>query len=364
MHLRRLNYTLHSWLGLGCAVFIVCFGLTGAVLVFRDEIDRAVHPRVPPAAEATAAVSADALIASIRAALPEHQLRGLILPDAETGRPAIGRLVRDGRFGEAYVDPRTGRLLGYTDNTWRNWVIQLHYSLFLGDWGAALLFPAACGLAVLGVSGLWVHRTAWKSLGRLPRFRLGQRIGYSDTHKAVGVACFLFCVILGLTGAYFNWGAVSRLSQGKPFLPWKSADWTYRLPAVPLERALLLARSAIPGFEPAGVGFPFRQGTSLTVYGSVPGQGFFGKGACSVVIDATTGRIVRAEDIRTLPWSQKWRDAAVSLHFGNFGGLPLKIVYCAASLGITLLTLTGVAIWWKRRRSQHIPRTATSADAA
>jgi uncharacterized iron-regulated membrane protein len=364
MNIRRINHTLHSWLGLGCALFIVCSGLTGTVLAFRDEIDRGVRPRILQDSGATAALPADALFASMRATLPEHQFRGLILPDAATGRPAIGRIVRDGRFGEAYVDPRTGRFLGYTDNTWRNWVIQLHYSLFLGDWGATLMFLPACGLAVLGVSGLWIHRAAWKSLRRLPRFRLGLRIGYSDMHKSVGVSCFLFCVILGLTGAYLNWGAVARLAQGKPFLPWKSSDWTYSVPSLPLERALALARSAIPDFQPSGIGFPFRQGTSLTVYGSVPGQDFFGKGACRVVIDAATGRIVRSDDIRTLPWSRKWQAVVAPLHFGNFGGLPVKLAYCAASLGITLLAVTGTAIWWKRHRACNTPGAAISPGSS
>ena len=47
-----------------------------------------------------------------------------------------------------------------------------------------------------------------------------------------------------------------------------------------------------------------------------------------------------------------------NLHFGNYGGLPVKLAYCLFGLALTVVSATGVHIWLgkRRRRGHHEPR--------
>ena len=44
MKLRRIIFNLHFYIGLGAGLFLVLSGLTGSMVVFRDEIEALAHP--------------------------------------------------------------------------------------------------------------------------------------------------------------------------------------------------------------------------------------------------------------------------------------------------------------------------------
>src|SRR6188768_3097132 len=44
--LRRALFNLHMIAGLAAAVFLVVLGLTGSIMAFEEEIDRATHPHL------------------------------------------------------------------------------------------------------------------------------------------------------------------------------------------------------------------------------------------------------------------------------------------------------------------------------
>ncbi|MET0547564.1 MAG: PepSY domain-containing protein, partial [Caulobacterales bacterium] len=43
--LRKFWLDVHLWLGVGLFIPVVLLGLSGAVLVFHDELERALHPQ-------------------------------------------------------------------------------------------------------------------------------------------------------------------------------------------------------------------------------------------------------------------------------------------------------------------------------
>jgi uncharacterized iron-regulated membrane protein len=72
-----------------------------------------------------------------------------------------------------------------------------------------------------------------------------------------------------------------------------------------------------------------------------------------VSFDSSTGAFLSAHDLtRDGIWKQV-EDAFEPLHFGNFGGLPVKIAWAAAGFAPALLTISGMAIWWQRRRVKY-----------
>lgn len=104
---------------------------------------------------------------------------------------------------------------------------------------------------------------------------------------------------------------------------------------------------------PSYVSFPRNGDGKVRVFGSVPSQKFFGIFASSVEIDATTGQLVTAKDVRVLPWGVKWRSFIRPLHYGNFGGIPVKILYSLCSFALVALSITGLFIR-KTRNARHL----------
>jgi uncharacterized iron-regulated membrane protein len=75
--------------------------------------------------------------------------------------------------------------------------------------------------------------------------------------------------------------------------------------------------------------------------------------------DANSGEHRKAIDIRTAGWWTQVVDAFRTLHFGYFGGLPVKIIWCLAGLAPGTLAVTGFIIWWRRRltaKQVRLPR--------
>jgi uncharacterized iron-regulated membrane protein len=54
-------------------------------------------------------------------------------------------------------------------------------------------------------------------------------------------------------------------------------------------------------------------------------------------------------------FGQQILGAIQPLHFGWFGGLPVKIIYGLLGLALTIVTHTGVTIWLARRRDKGPP---------
>jgi uncharacterized iron-regulated membrane protein len=53
--------------------------------------------------------------------------------------------------------------------------------------------------------------------------------------------------------------------------------------------------------------------------------------------------------MKDMPAGERLKKMAGPLHFGNYGGLPLKIVYCLLGFTPAFLSISGFILWRKRR---------------
>lgn len=342
---RKLNYRLHSWIGLVCAGFLIVAALTGTVLVFNYEIDAARGP----APSSLTLRSLDAIDAKLRSAFPDHAIKGYHLPTV-TRSAVRATLNRDGVTTQVLVDPATAKILGQRTTPWKDVALAIHHMLLLGDWGNAIMFVVGCGMILLATGGLWIHRKTLTAPFRRPRFDRGRRLGFSDLHKALGVPLFGFLLVLGFTGAFMNFPAFGRLASGKALAPGLASPGGFQRAGTSLDDALAHARRAIPGFTPNYVGQPKPGTPRVSIHGSVAGQEFFGPYSSWVWFDAATGEAQTIRDIRQLPWSEKWKSFVKPLHYGNFGGPLVKAIYSLAALGLATLSLSGLLVWRARHK--------------
>ena len=76
----------------------------------------------------------------------------------------------------------------------------------------------------------------------------------------------------------------------------------------------------------------------------------------NIAYDEKTGAHKATTDVRTAGVWARIVDAFTPLHFGNFGGLPVKILWCIGGLTPGALAVTGSLIWWNRRKSRRLDK--------
>ena len=74
-----------------------------------------------------------------------------------------------------------------------------------------------------------------------------------------------------------------------------------------------------------------------------------------VLIDAETAKIT---DSRELPWYLTALLISQPLHFGDYGGLALKIIWLILDVITIIVLWTGLMLWWKKHK-QHVPDIET-----
>jgi uncharacterized iron-regulated membrane protein len=346
--MRRWLFKLHSWIGLAGALGLVIIGLTGSLLVFSEDLDRVLHPVLFYVAPQSEKLPLDILLARVRSAFPDHKVNGIDLSEWDQPEAAlVVSLNQVEQYPQAHLNPYTGEILALRETTFFHWLLKLHYTFFLNDWGMALAFVFAVILMLSSLSGFVIFRD-WAARVKQPaRWRRSARVALSDLHKIVGVATLGFNLVLGFTGAWMNYGAFERAVKGQP-----RPARTYPLISISLDQALAACRNALPEIEPTWISFPRQEKDLLRVLGRMPGAcwSIFGPYSSSVQFDPHTGGVRQVVDIRRTGPRKKFEALIVPLHFCNFGGMPIKILYCIGGLAPGLLATTGCMIWWTRTR--------------
>src|SRR5438093_8491033 len=167
---RRSLLTLHQWIGIFAAMFLIVAGVTGSALVFEAEIDRALNPATSYVTPRERTMPLETLIARAAVAAPTDVVTGIRI--AEKPGIADELLLESGQF--ATIDPYTGTVLGVRDRntSFARQLHLLHTSLLADDFGARVVAWMCVAMLFLALSGvyLWwprrifaVHKaSSWK----------------------------------------------------------------------------------------------------------------------------------------------------------------------------------------------------------
>lgn len=149
-----------------------------------------------------------------------------------------------------------------------------------------------------------------------------------------------------------EYSAVSKLWQydqlSTMVAPYKGKPPLTNLGSV--DRAVAVARQTMPDMTPAFVAFP------ETIFSSPHHYAVFMRGKTPLtsrlyrpaLIDAQTGQLT---DSRTMPWYVTALLISQPLHFGDYGGLPLKIIWALLDIVTIVVLITGLYLWLSRRKT-------------
>ncbi|SEN33751.1 PepSY-associated TM helix domain-containing protein [Bradyrhizobium sp. OK095] len=363
----RLWSVVHSWTSLISTVFLLLLCLTGLPLIFHHEIDELLGYAPRPEAHAGAArATTQAVADAALAADPGHVLQYISWDKDEPGTvTAFTNSAVDGLPDNTTVrafDAVSTKLLGAVGVGPMLIMLKLHTDMFVGQPGKLFLGGMGLLFAIAIISGVVLY---WPFSRRLRfatiRDSTSRRVRWLDWHNLIGVVTVAWALVVGLTGVVNTWAEL-MLSQWKVtelasmVAPYAGKPPPTRLAT--LDAVVARARQAAPGMEVAFIAFPGTPFTSSHHFAA------FMRGDTAltarllkpVLLDGETGEVA---DSRALPVYLQALLISQPLHFGDYGGLPLKVIWAALD-GLTIVVIgSGLYLWLARRRK----RAPAKADA-
>jgi uncharacterized iron-regulated membrane protein len=228
--LYRTVWRWHFYAGLLVVPFILILSVSGAIYLFKPQIDRW-EERDFRGLPVEAAVSPDRQLAAALAANPGAAFHAYRLPQ-EPGDAAMIHLSRPGGEGmvDVFVSPQ-GKVLGSIDPETRiaATVAKFHGSLMIGKLGDWLVELAASWAVVMILTGLYL----WWPDGRgaagvlWPRLHMGGRAALRDLHAVTGFWVSGLALVLLVTGLPWAsvWGDAFRMVRTELGLMQGPQDW-------------------------------------------------------------------------------------------------------------------------------------------
>lgn len=218
--LYRTIWRWHFYAGLFVLPFILILSVTGAIYLFKPQIDRWEERDFRGLGEA-GRVSPDAQLGAALAANPGARFHAYRLPE-RPGDAAMIHLARADGIGmiDVFVSPG-GQVLGSLDPETRlsPTLARIHGSLLLGRLGDWLVELAASWAIVMILTGLYL----WWPAGRgpagvvWPRLRRGSRTAWRDMHAVTGFWVSGLALVLLVTGLPWAsvWGEAFRTARSE-----------------------------------------------------------------------------------------------------------------------------------------------------
>jgi uncharacterized iron-regulated membrane protein len=365
---------IHKWSSLVCTAFLLLLCVTGLPLVFHDEISellgKEVH--VPELPADTPKVSLDRIVASATAARPGEVVKYMFW-DPEKPNAVTMTLAHSVDSGPedhhvVVVDERTALVLGQPrlQEGPLHILLKLHMDMFADLPGKLFLGFMGLLFVVAVISGIVVYGPFMRRLD-FGAVRTGKssRLKWLDLHNLLGVVTVTWALVVGFTGVINTWSEpilkfwqFNQLAEmaapfrGKPPVTTPSS----------VESAVAVARTAASGMTLSLIAYP---GTKLTTNGH---YAVFMRGATPLtsrlrsplLINAETGELAGKRD---LPWYVTALLLSQPLHFGDYGGMPLKIIWALLDLVTIFILGSGLYLWIARSRSPvELPRSSRTVE--
>ncbi|GJL59958.1 MAG: hypothetical protein NPIRA03_28150 [Nitrospirales bacterium] len=362
---RKRLFALHGWLGLNVGLWLCVVCLTGAIASLTYEIEWVTDPalRIQPQGPIQWQQTYETLTRAYPGAeisvLSAHETAVL---DSLAWQSYI--TYPDGRWGQARVDPyhativRPARQLYLT-----HFIRQLHYNAH-SDIGFYIIGFLALPLFLAAVSGMLFYKNWWRSFFKL-RTGHGPRVFWSSAHPFIGVWSLIFAIIIAVTGMWYlteDFLAEDLVIPERPTLSAEQLAAHGPTPKkLPLEQYISAARKAFPDLEPTGVEWPYSSNETVSVWGRT-GAWLIRDRANVVYLDPFSGDVIAVEKARDSGLLTWWANSVDSLHFGYWGGLAGKALWCFFGLSLPALMLSGAYLSFRRSGLIGGKRTGKNAD--
>ncbi|MFO0901405.1 MAG: PepSY domain-containing protein [Pirellulales bacterium] len=404
----RAVWRWHFYAGLFSIPFVIVLSISGAIYLFKPQVEAWVDRDCD---QLTLSGARASIAAQVRAAMethPETIPSGYELPRTAE---ASGRVLlwQNGKTLRVAVHPESLAVLKTQreDERFMRWLFRLHGELLMGNRGSNLVELASSWTIVMIVTGIYLwwprHAKGWAGV-LYPRLRHGKGLLYRDLHSVIGMWVSFFALFLLATGlpwakfwgSYFKWGrqvtgtavAQQDWTTGSDESPGGAAGAGRRggaskgtdrggheghgassegpaaggaaakstgggrrrgKPTMPEDLGAFDRIAATVG--PLGLEYPVVIGTPAKRDGLWTAKSMTQNRThrVNLELDGTTGQIVEREDFADRHWVDRVVGFGIAAHEGQLFGWANQALGAFTALGLVLISVTGVVMWWRRR---------------
>jgi uncharacterized iron-regulated membrane protein len=347
---------------------IAVISLTGSVIVFRTELELASVPR--PSSSGPSQASVSQVVAQVAQTNPGAQIRQIHLP-AKPGDPFVVQVTTGNGTQRLVCDGSTGRVLGVENTAWVSWMIDLHRNLLaaktgrqaVGIFGIVLFTLAATGM-LLWLSGArkW---SSWVSVrpGGMRRFNF-------ELHRAVGLWSYVLLTVLAFTGIGLAFPETFRStlqamtgSEAPAKSPKVSKSASAKL--LGLDEYLRAGAAAMPDGVPVELRLPDGgKGAKNPIDLRLWRTGDLAPDGNHVYMEPATAKVLSVSRIADQPLAARIFGAFSPIHYGEFGGVTIKLIWCLIGLMPSVLLVTGFLTWLRPKKPQTAKRVPAVREEA
>lgn len=413
--MRQFFVVFHRYIGLVMVLFLVVAGSTGSMLAFYDELETLLHPQamVVPAPPTQAMLAPLVLAELVEKRYPNAVLNRIPLHQ-EPGKPmrfflqpAAGVPADSLKNNEIFVNPYTGQVLA--ERKWGDisqglinlmpFIYRLHFSLALDTigryvfgiigllWtidcfvGAFLTLPQRQKKPKRSPPGQLVHTTKawlnrWKKSWHVRWGSGAYKINF-DLHRAGGLWLWAMLFVFAWSSVAFNLTEIYRPVMTYLFA---SQQTEYHLPPVnpapvkpQIDRQAALTLGQVLMQKAAtenkfNIHFEDRltyvPNKNIYLYSVNSSLDVSEKTASTkVVFDANSGHLLASYSPTGVASGNTMTEWLLALHTARVWGLAMQVFVCLMGVAVTGLSMTGIYIWWKKRKAKRVAKQQLSRQA-
>jgi len=358
--IRNLLLTVHLYIGLVASIFLVSLSVSGAVIAFEDDLNRALNPEMLKVQAGGQHMSWDAIRARVEQQEPGWKVVRYYFPQHPDESLYIRlRSVHAKQIKHMYVNQYTGAVLGDASvgNRFTLFMHALHVNLAGGVVGGRIVVASTLALMLLAFSGiiLWWPRKIFRFALRSPLPRLN-----NDMHRSLGFWSSLAMLMFSITGLLLHYQSAGKLLQIM-----NENAVVVNLPGEGNSIVALVAAAekAAPGAAVIRIMLPEKKDEEILVQARFP-EDHTPAGRTYMNLDPQTGAVRTITSSRTSP---RWLTALVvyvrEFHTGTILGTPTRVLVALLSLLLSVLALTGPMIWVNKKLAVYRGRRARKVRA-
>lgn len=357
----RIWAFVHTWTSVISMVFMLMLCVTGLPLIFHDEIDdlfeeRVVAPLLPADVKAK---SIDEVIAAAKRLRPSDHV---LFVNWREDTPSVAVVAMSekpipvpGMLHRLQMDVRTLTVLGEDPAHFgvMDIILKIHKDMYLGLPGELFLGFMGLILVVAIVSGVVIYAPFMRRLefGTI-RHQLSPRATWLDLHNLMGVVTIVWLLVVGFTGTmntlaiplYDLWRGQTLPILLKPYLGMPVAT------AAGIDEAIAGVRKRLPGTIVTSVTMP-----TSGRFGSPQHVVVWTKGSTPLTARLFTPVLVTMDGkwnvvVPDMPWYLRALQTSRPLHFGDYGGLPLKVLWALLDVIAIVVLVSGIYLWFAKRK--------------
>ncbi len=356
-------FNIHKWTSLVSTVFLLMLCITGLPLIFYEEIDHWMHGELEASASGASLLSKDVVLQGAMNEIPGKEVKYIFWdPDHHPGQMFVTLADSAEAPIEAdhylTMDEHTAAVLDAPPNELDFMLVMyyLHVEMLAGIPGKLFLGLMGALFIVAIISGVVLYGPIMKRFDfGMIRTEKSARLRWLDLHNLLGIVTLVWASVVGISGvintladpALESWrsGQLAELVSAysdKPKVEGKLSS---------LQAALDTAQAAAPEMEVSFVAYPgtlYSSAHHYAVYmiGTTPLTSRIIKPA---LIDAKTGELTAMQD---MPWYLKTIFISQPFHFGDYGGMPMKVMWALFDLLTIVVLVSGLYLWFARRKAK------------